>query len=97
MRGNWTDQIYSYPIKHKPKKEPECREFSTASTTGSALIAPSTSSASGDSSDDEYDDCRVLLWKVNPRPPNSKEVKLPSCYDFREGSILFLHSALIVL
>ena len=46
------------------------------STTGSALIAPSISSASADSDDDEYDDCRVLLWKVNPRPPNSKEVNL---------------------
>ena len=45
------------------------------STTGSALIVPSISSASADSSDDdEEDDCRVLLWRVNPRPPNSKEV-----------------------
>ena len=71
--------MYCYPAKHKSKKDhEEYKSVSMGSTTGSALIAPSISSTSNDSSDDdEYDDCRVLLWRVNPRPPNSKEVKNP--------------------
>ena len=74
LQGDWTDQLYCYPVKHKLKTEHEYQTCSMGSTTGSALIAPSISSASADSDDDEYDDCRVLLWKVNPRPPNSKEM-----------------------
>ncbi|CAB4004030.1 oxysterol-binding -related 1-like isoform X2, partial [Paramuricea clavata] len=74
LQGDWTDQLYGYPVKRKSKPEHDYKTASMGSTTGSTLIAPSISSTSADSSDDEYDDCRVLLWKVNPRPPNSKEM-----------------------
>jgi hypothetical protein len=85
LQGDWTEQLYCFPVKHKSKPEHEYQTCSMGSTTGSALIAPSVSSTSADSDDDEYDDCRVLLWKVNPRPPNSKEVNATLKTDFPGG------------
>ena len=73
LQGDWTDQLYCYPAKQKTSKMVgQVKSPSMDSTTGSTLIAGSYSS--NDSSDDDEDNGRVLLWKVNPRPPNSEKV-----------------------
>lgn len=72
MKGDWTDQLYCYPAKMKSKTIPNDASF--GSMTGSALIPPSVASTSTDSLNEDSDDYGVLLWKVNPRPPNSEEV-----------------------
>ncbi|XP_028404938.1 oxysterol-binding protein-related protein 1-like [Dendronephthya gigantea] len=75
LQGDWTKHLYGYSAKPKSKAEDEFMATqSMGSTTGSALIAPSISSTSADSTDEEDDFDRVLLWTVNPRPPNSKEM-----------------------
>lgn len=79
--------MYGY-AKRKSKVDGEFMATqSVSSTTGSALIAPSVSSTSADSTDEEDDFDRVLLWTVNPRPPNSKEVKYWVFTYSQEGSL----------
>lgn len=79
LQGDWTDQLYCYPAKQKvSEKVGQVKSPSMDSTTGSTLIAGSCSS--NDTSDDDEDNERVLLWKVNPRPPNSEKVIIISVF-----------------